>query len=106
MKIPPEVANARVRGDELRLSQVLLNLLNNAVKFTPSQGLIAAEASTGGEEVIVRISDSGIGIRPEDQERVFRAFEQVDSSYAREQNGTGIGLALTRRFVELQGGRI
>jgi signal transduction histidine kinase len=86
---------------------VLYNLLSNAVKFTPDGGSVVLSAACDGEShVILSVRDTGIGIPPEDRDRIFDAFEQVDSSYARQKQGTGLGLALTRRLVSLHGGDI
>jgi signal transduction histidine kinase len=99
-----------VRVDARRINQVVLNLLSNALKFTPAGGSIELSASqqpgsrTGAIRVAVK--DSGIGIAPADQPRLFQPFEQVDASYGRRQQGTGLGLALSRRLVELHGGSI
>ena len=93
-------------GDERKVKQILVNLLTNAVKFTPEGGQINVEAHLGDEAVIVSVSDNGIGIANEDQEAIFEEFRQVGSDYAQKREGTGLGLALTRRFVELHGGKI
>jgi PAS domain S-box-containing protein len=96
-----------VQADELRLRQILFNLLSNAVKFSSEGGKVAvwADADERGQ-VTVSVRDDGVGITETDQSRIFDAFEQVDASHARRQQGTGLGLALTRRLVELHGGRI
>jgi len=93
-------------GDERKLRQVLLNLLSNAVKFTPEGGRIGVTATLADGQVEIAVSDTGIGIAPEDQEVIFEEFRQVGGDYARKREGTGLGLALARRFVELHGGRI
>lgn len=116
--IPPLTA------DRVKIKQILYNLLANAVKFTPEGGSISVEARAvkGGELppglsaldgvagtadfLQITVSDTGIGIKPEDRERIFSEFEQGDSSFSRHYEGTGLGLALTKRLVELHGGDI
>ena len=93
-------------ADERKFKQILLNLLTNAVKFTPDGGRIEVRARGEGDNVVVAVHDTGIGIAPEDQEAVFEEFRQVGRNYTNKQEGTGLGLALTRKFVELHGGRI
>ena len=93
-------------GDERKIRQVLLNLLSNAVKFTPEGGRVAVRAVPADGAVEISVSDTGIGIAPEDQEAIFQEFRQVGTDYARKREGTGLGLALARRFVDLHGGRI
>lgn len=100
-----------LNADEPKFKQILYNLLSNAIKFTPDGGDVRVVASPSnlenGEHAIrVAIIDSGLGIKPQDQARIFGEFEQIDSSYGRQQQGTGLGLALTQRFVEMHGGRI
>ncbi|MEX0763221.1 MAG: response regulator [Dehalococcoidia bacterium] len=104
-----------VFADEAKLRQIMLNLVSNATKFTPDEGAVrvtgevvnpAPDGSSAGPCLRISVIDSGIGISPDDYTRIFEAFEQIDSSYARSQEGTGLGLALTRRLVELHGGRI
>ena len=95
----------QVRADERKIRQVVLNLLSNALKFTPEGGRIDVGAVPGDGCVEVSVSDTGIGIAPEDQEQVFEEFRQVGTA-AKKVEGTGLGLALCRRFVELHGGRI
>ena len=93
-------------GDERKIRQVLLNLLSNAVKFTPEGGRVAVRAAPADGAVEISVSDTGIGIAPEDQEAIFQEFRQVGTDYARKREGTGLGLALARRFVDLHGGRL
>ncbi len=108
--IAPELLNRVLTGDPLRLGQVLINLLGNAMKFTPhGHAAVRAEVvNTEGDELIVRfeVEDTGIGIQPEDQERLFLAFEQADSSTSRHHGGTGLGLTICKHLVELMGGSI
>ncbi|MCP4238513.1 MAG: hypothetical protein GY770_33900, partial [Aestuariibacter sp.] len=94
-----------VAADENRLQQILHNLIGNAVKFTES-GSVEVSAVTGDEQIVVSVSDTGIGIPAEEQERIFDAFEQADASIEREYGGTGLGLAVTRQLVELHGGEL
>jgi hypothetical protein len=95
-----------VVADERKLKQILLNLLSNAVKFTPDGGRIDVRARQDESFVRIAVADTGVGIAQEDQEAVFEEFRQVGSNYTSKQEGTGLGLALTRRFVELHGGTI
>jgi len=95
-----------VVADERKLRQVLLNLLSNAVKFTPDGGTIGVRARRDSGEIQVSVRDTGIGIAPEDQAKVFDEFQQVGQPSDRSREGTGLGLTLARRFVELHGGRI
>ncbi len=93
-------------GDERKIKQVLLNLLSNAVKFTPEGGRISLKASRTDGAVAIAVTDTGIGIAPEDQAAIFEEFRQVGSDETRKQEGTGLGLTLAKKFVELHGGRI
>ena len=95
-------------GDRRRLRQVLLNLLSNAKKFTPDGGRMGLEvaARQAGAEVALTVWDTGIGIAPEDRERVFEPFVQLDAGLARHHEGSGLGLTLVRHMVELHGGRL
>ena len=106
VRISQELADARVIADEVRLKQILINLLSNAAKFTPEGGKIELEACREADDLVISLKDTGIGLLPEDRHRIFQAFEQVQSSYSRPYGGTGLGLALTKRLVELHGGRI
>jgi signal transduction histidine kinase len=93
-------------GDERKIKQVLLNLLSNAVKFTPEGGRIGIKARQADGSVEISVSDTGIGIAPEDQPKIFEEFRQVGSDYAHKVEGTGLGLTLAKKFVELHGGKI
>ena len=98
-------------GDSLRLNQIITNLLSNAIKFTPAGGRVTLRVSEEGEEdgmVRLRfdVTDTGCGIAPENQEKIFRAFEQEDADVGQKYGGTGLGLSISRRFCELMGGRL
>jgi signal transduction histidine kinase len=95
-----------IRADERKFKQIVLNLLSNAVKFTPDGGCVEVDARVNGSSAQVSVKDTGVGIAPEDQEAVFEEFRQVGRDYTNKQEGTGLGLTLTRRFVELHGGTI
>jgi signal transduction histidine kinase len=95
----------QVRADERKIRQVVLNLLSNAIKFTPEGGNIDVRAMPGDGVVEVSVSDTGVGIAPQDQEAIFEEFRQVGTA-AKKVEGTGLGLALSRKFIELHGGRI
>ena len=94
-----------IGGDERKVKQVLLNLLSNALKFTPEGGRIDVSARAHDEVVEVSVTDTGVGIAPEDQEAVFEEFRQVATA-DKKVEGTGLGLALSRKFIELHGGRV
>ena len=94
-----------VEGDERRLRQVVFNLLSNAVKFTPPGGSITVATERSTKEVQVSVTDTGPGIAPEDQQRIFEEFQQTDVG-VQQREGTGLGLALSKRLVELHGGRL
>jgi signal transduction histidine kinase len=94
-----------IRADERKIRQVVLNLLSNAIKFTPEGGRIEVRAVPVGGSVEVSVSDTGVGIAPEDHDAVFEEFRQVGTSVAK-QEGTGLGLTLCRKFVELHGGKL
>jgi Amt family ammonium transporter len=92
--------------DPQSLRHIVHNLVNNAIKFTPHHGSVIIAASEGAPGTIVEVRDTGIGIKPEDQQRLFEEFRQVDGSTSRGYEGVGLGLALSKRLVELQGGQI
>ena len=98
-------------GDDQRLAQVITNFLSNAVKFTPDAGSITLSLALSGEEngvytIKVQVSDTGIGISPEQQERLFNSFEQAESSTSRRYGGTGLGLSISKHIIELMNGEI
>jgi signal transduction histidine kinase len=103
VSIQPDVASAP--GDARRIEQVLLNLLSNAVKFT-EEDAITIVCEDNGQEVAVRITDTGIGIKEEDTDKVFASFRQIDSGLTRKYEGTGLGLSISKKLVELMGGRL
>ena len=93
-------------GDERKIKQILLNLLSNAVKFTPEGGRISITANKTENGAEISVSDTGIGIAPEDKPKIFEEFRQVGGDYAHKKEGTGLGLTLAKKFVELHGGKI
>jgi len=106
LKVSIEQGLPPVRADRSRLRQVFLNLLSNAVKFTPPGGEIGIEVVRDGDWCRVSVIDNGIGIRKEDQERIFEAFTQAEAPNGQTTQGTGLGLTLTRQFIERMGGKI
>jgi signal transduction histidine kinase/HAMP domain-containing protein len=104
LQVEPEVGTAH--ADERKFKQILLNLLTNAVKFTPDGGKVDVHVELVDGVLQVAVADSGIGIAPEDQAAVFEEFKQVGRHYTNKQEGTGLGLTLTKRFVELHGGSL
>lgn len=95
-----------IEADERKIKQVVLNLLTNAVKFTPDGGSVWLRGRRLVDRIEISIQDTGVGIAPEDQEIVFEEFRQVGQNYTHKQEGTGLGLALTKRIVELHGGEV
>src|SRR5713101_1078551 len=96
----------QILADEGKLKQMILNLVSNAIKFTPEGGIVSIESARAGERLKITVADNGIGIGPDDIQRVFKEFQQVDSGANRTQQGTGLGLALTRSFAILHGGNV
>jgi signal transduction histidine kinase/HAMP domain-containing protein len=103
-EVDPKVGE--ITADERKFKQILVNLLSNAVKFTPDGGRIDVRARCDETSFVIAVHDTGIGIAAQDQAAVFEEFRQVGRDYTNKQEGTGLGLALTRKFVELHGGRI
>ena len=108
LQVPPDIGS--IESDATRLRQVLLNLLSNAAKFT-SQGVITLAARREhtpgqGEQLVFEVQDTGIGMTPEQQGKLFQAFVQADTSTTREYGGTGLGLVISRRLCQLMGGDV
>ncbi len=95
-----------INADPVRFKQIMYNLLSNAIKFTPDGGRVDVEAMSVNEMIQVSVKDTGIGIAEEDKKKVFEEFVQIDSSYSRQYAGTGLGLPLTKKLIELHGGKI
>jgi signal transduction histidine kinase len=104
LKVDPQVDE--IQADERKVKQIVVNLLSNAVKFTPDGGRVEVDAHMNDAAIEVSVMDTGVGIATEDQEAVLEEFRQVGRDYTTKHEGTGLGLALTRRFVELHGGKI
>jgi signal transduction histidine kinase len=94
------------QADERKFKQIVVNLMSNAVKFTPDGGRVDVSAKLDTDKIEIAVKDSGIGIAAEDHAAVFEEFKQVGRDYTRKAEGTGLGLALTKRFIELHGGEI
>jgi PAS domain S-box-containing protein len=106
LEVVPPAGPLRLEGDPVRLEQVFANLLNNAVKYTPPGGRIRVAVGREGDAAVVRVADTGIGIRPEMLPRIFDVFQQADRVAGRVSEGLGLGLTLVRRFTELHGGTV
>ena len=106
LELAVEASLGQIVADERKVRQVVLNLLSNAVKFTPEGGRVSVSAAPGDAETEISVSDTGIGIAAEEQEVIFEEFRQASGDSAGKREGTGLGLALARRFVELHGGRL
>jgi signal transduction histidine kinase len=105
-----EKAHGQLRGDPMRLRQVLLNLVSNAIKFTPrgkvSVTVDVADSCEQGVQLLFEVHDTGIGLTPDAQARLFQPFVQADGSITRKYGGTGLGLAISKQLIELMGGRV
>ena len=106
LKLDADPQIGEIRADERKFKQILLNLLSNAVKFTPDGGKVVVRATLNDGGMEVAVSDTGVGISAEDQLVVFDEFKQVGRDYTNKAEGTGLGLALSKRFVELHGGSL
>jgi two-component system, cell cycle sensor histidine kinase PleC len=94
-----------IQADELKVKEIIYNLLSNAVKFTPEGGKTGLRARKKDSEIEIEVWDTGIGIAPENMEKIFEGFFRVDTPYSRLTEGTGLGLPLSRKLVELHGGK-
>jgi len=106
LSLEMDPAIAVIEADERKVKQVVFNLLSNAVKFTPDGGQVGITAGLEDGGVRITVWDTGIGIAPEEQDRIFEEFRQAGGAYDHKQEGTGLGLSLARKFVELHGGRM
>ena len=95
-----------IEADELKVKEIIYNLLSNAVKFTPEGGKIGMRAKKADSEIEVVVWDTGVGIAPENMGKIFEGFFRVDTPYSRVTEGTGLGLPLSRKLVELHGGKL
>jgi two-component system, OmpR family, phosphate regulon sensor histidine kinase PhoR len=102
--VPPDLPD--IKGDSDRLTQVFMNLIHNALKFTQSGGKVRVKAGSLGNECLVRVADTGIGISSKDLPKIFNKFYQVDSSSTRQQSGTGLGLSISKQLIAAHGGDI
>jgi signal transduction histidine kinase len=104
VNVPPSFPT--LLTDRKKLDMIVMNLLSNAIKYTPEGGVISFKAWQDGDKAVIAISDTGIGISPEEQEKIFDRFYQVEDSLTRQHGGIGLGLAIVKSFVELCQGRI
>ena len=95
-----------IEADDLKVKQIIYNLLSNAVKFTPEGGNIGMRAKKADSDIEIVVWDTGDGIAPENMEKIFEGFFRVDTPYSRVTEGTGLGLPLSRKLVELHGGKL
>ena len=104
--VGPDLRNAGLWVDPRHVRQVLINILSNAVKYTPSGGHVNLQAARIADKIQIEVTDSGVGISGEQLDRLFERYERLENAYARSQTGTGIGLVLTKQLLELNGGVI
>jgi two-component system, OmpR family, phosphate regulon sensor histidine kinase PhoR len=105
-EVPASVAERAISADEQRLGQLLINLVHNAVKFSPDGGDVTVRLHSAANELMLEVEDRGVGIPPDELERIFERFYKVDRARPREGGGTGLGLAIARHISERHGGRI
>jgi signal transduction histidine kinase/ActR/RegA family two-component response regulator len=106
INIKLELIDMQIKADSVRFSQIIYNLLSNAIKFTREGGTITVKTVLRNKKLFVSVKDTGIGIAKENYDKIFKHFSQIDSSASRQQEGTGLGLVLTKKLVELHGGSI
>jgi signal transduction histidine kinase len=106
VQVSKEIEDLEIMVDERRVKQVMLNLLSNAVKFSPDGGTITIQVSRAVNEIIISVADSGIGINPEEQKKIFQEFYQVNNDIKNNTPGTGLGLTICKNIVEQHGGKI
>jgi signal transduction histidine kinase len=106
LRVDADAGLTSVKADERRIKQLLYNFISNAIKFTSEGGEITVRAAADGDNVILSVSDTGVGIAPEEHKRIFESFYQVDSTLTKSKQGTGLGLTLVRRIAELHHGRV
>ncbi len=106
LKIELYLCDCQVRADSSKFKQILYNILSNAIKFTPEYGKIKIHSEFIDQHLKIKVEDTGIGIAEKDRDKIFVKFKQLESSYARKQDGTGLGLSLTKKLIELHNGYI
>ena len=102
----PKTVPVVMEGDSARLRQMVRNVLDNAIKYTPSGGKVYVELDRSGEEVLLRVSDTGIGIPANALPNIFDRFYRVDQARTREEGGSGLGLSIVKQIIEAHGGRV
>ncbi len=102
----PQTDLAEVMGDQEQILRVLVNLVENAINYTPAQGQVSVSTQTQNGNVLIQITDTGIGIKPEDMSRIFERFYRAPEARASERNGTGLGLSIVKKIVEIHGGSV
>ncbi len=106
LEVNVDTSLENIRADRTKLRQILYNLMNNAIKFTPDKGRVIVSACKKKGELEIKVSDNGIGLSKENNEKIFMPFTQADSSTARRYGGTGLGLYIVKNFIDLHGGKI